>query len=448
MRGVKHPLPSIQQVIDLTIQLGSLTNPAICPVGIAVNTQKLREDEARTPAPKTSLAITGCPPPIRFASVSTALSNGCSRNFRPGAPHEPPPYRRCGALSYRWRFHHRSRQPHGSRGGTRYHRRWGQTAMWGAANASRTHATANPPRASCALISEQADAIASGATRTEPAHANGRWRRTQRPRLRPAGSRGQADRPTGLGDCRAQRTAGRHHRLHVESRYARKHGGGRPGGCPSPPTQGQLGGEGDPERIAAVRRGAPNSRLIVDANEAWRANTIEANLAACVAAGVGLIEHRFRQGGRPSRPDPAADSDLRRRKPARPCRPRCSLQPLRCHQHQARQGRWPHRSSDAGARSQGAGHLADDRLHGRHFARHGPGDAARPSCRLRGSRWAAAPGAGPRPGSALRRQPHPSSDTRSVGIGPPESSRGRQIRLTRITNGCFGRIGRLSNLQS
>ncbi|WP_419951946.1 N-acetyltransferase DgcN [Methylobacterium sp.] len=48
MRGVKHPLPSIQQVIDLTIQLGSLTNPAICPVGIAVNTQKLREDEART----------------------------------------------------------------------------------------------------------------------------------------------------------------------------------------------------------------------------------------------------------------------------------------------------------------------------------------------------------------------------------------------------------------
>ncbi|KQO54973.1 N-acetyltransferase DgcN [Methylobacterium sp. Leaf85] len=48
MRGVAHPLPSIQQVIDLTIQLGSLTNPGICPVGIAVNTQKLGEDEART----------------------------------------------------------------------------------------------------------------------------------------------------------------------------------------------------------------------------------------------------------------------------------------------------------------------------------------------------------------------------------------------------------------
>ena len=52
----------------------------------------------------------------------------------------------------------------------------------------------------------------------------------------------------------------------------------------------KLGGAGDPERIAAVRRGAPDARLIVDANEAWRAETIEANLAACLEAGVGLIE--------------------------------------------------------------------------------------------------------------------------------------------------------------
>ena len=52
----------------------------------------------------------------------------------------------------------------------------------------------------------------------------------------------------------------------------------------------KLGGAGDPERIAAVRRGAPDARLIVDANEAWRPDTIEANLAACVAADVRLIE--------------------------------------------------------------------------------------------------------------------------------------------------------------
>ena len=58
----------------------------------------------------------------------------------------------------------------------------------------------------------------------------------------------------------------------------------------------KLGGEGDPERIAAVRRGAADSRLIVDANEAWRAETIEANLAACEAAGVALIEQPLPAG--------------------------------------------------------------------------------------------------------------------------------------------------------
>ncbi|MGU3538967.1 N-acetyltransferase DgcN [Methylobacterium sp. A54F] len=47
MRGVQHPLPSIRAVIDLTVQLGRLTNPDIRPVGIAVNTQALGEAEAR-----------------------------------------------------------------------------------------------------------------------------------------------------------------------------------------------------------------------------------------------------------------------------------------------------------------------------------------------------------------------------------------------------------------
>jgi uncharacterized NAD-dependent epimerase/dehydratase family protein len=48
MRGVQHPLPSIAEVIELTVRCGRLTNPAIGPVGIAVNTQLLGEDEART----------------------------------------------------------------------------------------------------------------------------------------------------------------------------------------------------------------------------------------------------------------------------------------------------------------------------------------------------------------------------------------------------------------
>ncbi|HEX8417424.1 MAG TPA: dipeptide epimerase, partial [Methylobacterium sp.] len=78
----------------------------------------------------------------------------------------------------------------------------------------------------------------------------------------------------------------------------------------------KLGGEGDPGRIAAVRRGAPDARLIVDANEAWRPDTIEANLAACVAARVGLIEQPLPAGddallARIARPIPiCADESL------------------------------------------------------------------------------------------------------------------------------------------
>jgi uncharacterized NAD-dependent epimerase/dehydratase family protein len=47
MRGVAHPLPSIAEVIDLTIRCGRLTNPAITCVGIAINTQALPEHAAR-----------------------------------------------------------------------------------------------------------------------------------------------------------------------------------------------------------------------------------------------------------------------------------------------------------------------------------------------------------------------------------------------------------------
>jgi uncharacterized NAD-dependent epimerase/dehydratase family protein len=47
MRGVKHPLPSIGDVIERTVLEGRLTNPAIRCVGIAVNTQALAEGEAR-----------------------------------------------------------------------------------------------------------------------------------------------------------------------------------------------------------------------------------------------------------------------------------------------------------------------------------------------------------------------------------------------------------------
>src|SRR4051794_25673170 len=48
----------------------------------------------------------------------------------------------------------------------------------------------------------------------------------------------------------------------------------------------KLGGDGDGMRIAAVRRAAPDSELIVDANEAWTPDSLERNLGECAAAGV------------------------------------------------------------------------------------------------------------------------------------------------------------------
>jgi L-Ala-D/L-Glu epimerase len=57
----------------------------------------------------------------------------------------------------------------------------------------------------------------------------------------------------------------------------------------------KLGGDGDPERIAAVRRAAPRAELIVDANESWSASNLAENLAACIAAGVTLIEQPLPQ---------------------------------------------------------------------------------------------------------------------------------------------------------
>ncbi len=58
----------------------------------------------------------------------------------------------------------------------------------------------------------------------------------------------------------------------------------------------KLGGAGDVERIAAVRTAAPNSRLIVDANEAWTPDLFDANVAACAAAGVEVIEQPLPAG--------------------------------------------------------------------------------------------------------------------------------------------------------
>ena len=58
----------------------------------------------------------------------------------------------------------------------------------------------------------------------------------------------------------------------------------------------KLGAPGDSERIAAIRRAAPRSELIVDANEGWTADNLASNLAACAAAGITLIEQPLPAG--------------------------------------------------------------------------------------------------------------------------------------------------------
>jgi L-Ala-D/L-Glu epimerase len=81
--------------------------------------------------------------------------------------------------------------------------------------------------------------------------------------------------------------------------------------CGRPLLKVKLGAVGDPERIAAVRAAAPRAELIVDANEGWRADNLAANLAACAAAGVTLVEQPLPAGddealagGRAARPIP------------------------------------------------------------------------------------------------------------------------------------------------
>jgi L-alanine-DL-glutamate epimerase-like enolase superfamily enzyme len=58
----------------------------------------------------------------------------------------------------------------------------------------------------------------------------------------------------------------------------------------------KLAGKGDLARVAAVRRGAPKARLVVDANEAWTGRDVAAEAARLVEFGVELIEQPVRAG--------------------------------------------------------------------------------------------------------------------------------------------------------
>jgi L-alanine-DL-glutamate epimerase-like enolase superfamily enzyme len=65
----------------------------------------------------------------------------------------------------------------------------------------------------------------------------------------------------------------------------------------------KLGGDADEERLASLREAVPRTRLIADANEAWRPQDLERLLAAAQAAGVELVEQ----------PLPAGEDDMLQR---------------------------------------------------------------------------------------------------------------------------------------
>lgn len=58
----------------------------------------------------------------------------------------------------------------------------------------------------------------------------------------------------------------------------------------------KLGGDGDIERVEAVRSGAPDARLIVDANEAWTVAQYEKMVPALGRLQVEMIEQPFPAG--------------------------------------------------------------------------------------------------------------------------------------------------------
>ncbi|MGQ3229084.1 MAG: enolase C-terminal domain-like protein, partial [Blastomonas fulva] len=58
----------------------------------------------------------------------------------------------------------------------------------------------------------------------------------------------------------------------------------------------KLNGEDDLLRVAAVRIGAPDARLIIDATEAWGDVNLEEMTAALKKLGVELIEQPVEAG--------------------------------------------------------------------------------------------------------------------------------------------------------
>ncbi len=229
-------------------------------------------------------------------------------------------------LADRRRLHHRPWREDRSRGGRRGSRATARTP--GAANACPTRATTKRPEATQAALAAMRDAVArgldtqtlqtampAGAARNAldcalwdyRAKASGTrvWDLLKRGAPKPLTTAYTIS--LGTADAMAEATAKAAHR---------------------PLLKIKLGGDGDEARIGAVRKAAPDSELIVDANESWTER--QPRPQSRRLRGRGRHAGRAAAAGGPRRGAGEAappDRRLRRRERARPrlAQPRCAI---------------------------------------------------------------------------------------------------------------------------
>ncbi len=179
----------------------------------------------------------------------------------------------------------------------------------------------------------------------------------------------------------------------------------------------KLGRERALECLSAVRKAAPDSTLIVDANEAWDMATLEALAPELAALGVALIEQPLPAGKDQALADYASPVPLCADESVHDTQePGGAAQRLWRDQHQARQDGRAHR----GVAPRGSGARGETRhhggLHGGELACHGARFSARARGALRRSRRAAHARARSAARDPLRRKPDVSAAARAVGV--------------------------------
>jgi L-alanine-DL-glutamate epimerase-like enolase superfamily enzyme len=169
-------------------------------------------------------------------------------------------------------------------------------------------------------------------------------------------------------------------------------------------------------RVSAVRAAAPAATLIVDANESWSVALVEAVMPALQAAHIAMLEQPLPIG------EDQALAWIDRRVPV------CADESAHvCADLEALRGRYDFvnvKLDKTGGLTEAlrmaerarAGLRTHGRLHGRHFARHGTGDAGRGFRALRRPRRAAADRPRPRSRPALRARHRLAAERRALGL--------------------------------